>query len=121
MIAHPAVAAAEDQNLDELVKHDLIGDAAALTAERMDGLPGRQKVANWAHRGSRMQDARAGTGTSTVWVFEHAQTAANGRASQIGSRLAGRSAELGPKVRDAGAVSGAATPDARHGISRSAS
>jgi hypothetical protein len=43
VVSDPAVAAAEDQNLDELVEDDPIGDAAAVTAERMDGLPGRQK------------------------------------------------------------------------------
>jgi hypothetical protein len=37
------VAAAEDQQLDELVEHDAVGDALAVAAQRVVHLPGGQE------------------------------------------------------------------------------
>jgi hypothetical protein len=60
LVGDAAVAAAEDQDLNELVEDDPVGDAAAVAAERVVDLAGGSRAANWTHRGSRMDDGRAG-------------------------------------------------------------
>jgi len=55
------VAAAEHQDLDELVEHDAVGDALAVAAEGMGVLAEGSRAATWTHNGSRTDDGRAGT------------------------------------------------------------
>src|SRR4029450_10804741 len=52
-VSDPAVAAAKDQDLDELVEDDPVRDAGPGAAQR--------SAATWTQRGSRTDDGRAGT------------------------------------------------------------
>jgi MarR family len=56
-----AVAAAEHQDLDELVEHQPVRDARVVAAQRVVDLAGGSRAVNWTHRGSRIDDGRAGT------------------------------------------------------------
>ena len=60
-VGDAAVAAAEHQDLDELVEHDPVSDAGAVAAERVVDLRVGSRAATWTHSGSRIDDGRAGT------------------------------------------------------------
>jgi hypothetical protein len=62
LVGDAAVAAAKDQDLDELVEDDPAGDALPVAAERVVDVRVGSRAANWAHNGSRTDGGRAGTG-----------------------------------------------------------
>jgi hypothetical protein len=61
MVGDAAVAAANDQDLDELVEDDAVGDAGAVAAERVVDLAGWQEHGELVPEGSWMQGGIAGT------------------------------------------------------------
>jgi hypothetical protein len=60
-IGDPAVAAAEHQDLDELVEHQPVANAPSVAAQRWWMWRTGSRAANWTHNGSRTDDGRAGT------------------------------------------------------------
>jgi hypothetical protein len=61
VVGDPAVAAPEDQELDELVADDRSGMRGAMAAQRMGVLAAGQQRSDLDQRASRMDDGRAGT------------------------------------------------------------
>jgi hypothetical protein len=61
VVGDAVVAAAEDQDLDELVEDDAVGDALAVAAKGWWTWRVGSSAATWSQRGSRLQDGIAGT------------------------------------------------------------
>ena len=59
------VGAAEDEDLNQLVEDDAVGDARAMTAEGMGDLAATgSRAANWSQMGSMMDDGNGGHGSA---------------------------------------------------------
>src|SRR4029453_6822271 len=61
VIGNAAIAAAEHQDLDELVEHQPVSDAGPVAASGWGTWRVGSRAATWTHNGSRMDDGRAGT------------------------------------------------------------
>jgi hypothetical protein len=58
VVGGAAVAAAEHQDLDELVEDDPVGDAAAVAAQRCVSWRVGSRAVTWTHSGSRIDAGR---------------------------------------------------------------
>jgi hypothetical protein len=61
VVGDAAIATAQDQDLDELVEDDPVGDAAAVTTQRVLDLTDREQRRHLDPQGPRTDDGRAGT------------------------------------------------------------
>ena len=74
LVGDLAVAAAEHQDLDELVEHDPVGHPPTVAAQGVVGVVGPRSgssAQNWSHRGLMSPDGRAGTGSPGITKWQH--------------------------------------------------